>query len=63
MASTIGVQIAGPIVIGVLGGRYLDHRFGTEPWLMVACLFIGLAAGITGLMRMVQSIFEEEKKQ
>jgi F0F1-type ATP synthase assembly protein I len=61
LASTLGFQVAAPIVIGILGGQYLDRKLGTEPWLMIVCLFLGLAASITGLLKLVQNIFGEGK--
>ncbi|MFA5383639.1 MAG: AtpZ/AtpI family protein [Eubacteriales bacterium] len=63
LASTLGFQVAAPIVIGILGGQYLDRKLGTGPWLMIICLFLGLAASITGLLRLVENIFGEEKKE
>lgn len=61
LASAISFQIAVPVVMGVWGGRFFDYRLGTEPWLMVAGLFLGLAAGITGVIRIVGSFFGEGK--
>jgi F0F1-type ATP synthase assembly protein I len=59
LASTISFQIAVPILLGVFGGRYLDERFGTQPWFLIAGLFLGLAAGVTGMIRTVQSFFKD----
>ncbi|MEW6275942.1 MAG: AtpZ/AtpI family protein [Bacillota bacterium] len=58
LASTISFQIAVPVVLGVFGGRYLDDRLGTQPWLMITGLFLGLAAGVAGVIRVVQSFFK-----
>ena len=59
LASTISFQLAIPILMGVFGGRYLDDRFGTQPWLMITGMFLGLAAGIAGVVRVVQGFFGE----
>lgn len=61
LASTIGFQIAVPIVVGILGGRFLDRKLGTEPWLLVVCLLLGLAASMAGLVKIIKNIFEGEK--
>lgn len=58
LASTISFQIAVPVVLGVFGGRYLDDRLGTQPWLMITGLFLGLAAGVVGVIRIAQSFFK-----
>lgn len=58
LASTISFQIAVPVVMGVFGGRYLDEKLGTQPWFLLAGIFLGLAAGVTGVVRIVQSFFK-----
>ncbi len=57
LASTISFQIAVPVLMGAFGGRYLDERLGTQPWLLIAGLFLGLAAGVAGVVRLVQVFF------
>jgi ATP synthase protein I len=41
-------------VITLLAGIWLDGKFGTEPWLMLACLALGLFAGFRGVLRAVE---------
>jgi hypothetical protein len=41
---TLGLEIALSVVIGYFGGRWLDLRFGTGPWLSVLGFFFGCAA-------------------
>jgi len=57
LASTITFQLAVPVLMGAFGGRYVDDRLGTSPWLMVAGLFLGLAAGVVGVIRLAQRFF------
>ena len=52
-ASSVGLELGISVLIGLLGGLWLDDRFGTEPWLMLACLVIGLIAGFRGVLRAV----------
>jgi len=52
-ASSVGLELGISVVIGLLGGMYLDGKLGTEPWLMLACLAIGLVAGFRGVLRAV----------
>ncbi len=63
--STIGLELGLSIVIGYLGGRWLDGELGTEPWLKWIGLALGLAAGARSLYRVVrraQRMMEEEDK-
>ena len=49
--ASIGIEMAVAIVLGWAFGRYLDGKFGTEPYLMLIFLLLGIAAGFKGLIR------------
>lgn len=51
----VGIEIAVAIAIGYLGGNYLDHRFGTHPWLSYVGFAIGLGAAVKALMRVARA--------
>src|SRR6187200_1593602 len=53
-ASSVGLELGLSVVIGVLFGMWLDGKLGTAPWLMLAWLGIGLAAGFRGVLRAVR---------
>jgi F0F1-type ATP synthase assembly protein I len=57
IGSTLGVQFAASVLLGFWGGRFLDHRLGSEPWLMVAGVLLGVAAGTIGIYRVVSRLF------
>ena len=50
---TVGTTLVGCIVVGYFLGSFLDRKLGTSPWLVVAGVFLGAAAGFVGLFRMV----------
>ena len=55
--------IGGPVILALFVGRWLDRRYGTEPWLFLACIgtaFIGSSVGI--VVEGVKAIKEMEKK-
>lgn len=39
------------IVIGWLGGKWLDEHYGTGPWLTTVGILVGVAAGFRELYR------------
>lgn len=51
--SGAGFTLAAAVALGALGGRWLDHRLGTEPWLLVVGFFLGAIGGFTQLLRIV----------
>lgn len=46
---SIGLQVALSIFIGLAIGLYLDKKFGTNPWLMLLFLGLGIAAGFRNI--------------
>jgi F0F1-type ATP synthase assembly protein I len=50
---TVGTSLVACIVLGYFLGSYLDPKLGTSPWLTVAGVFLGTAAGFVGLFRTV----------
>ena len=49
----IGWYFAFCILIGVVGGRWLDGVFGTAPFLMLTGILVGLATALVGGYRML----------
>jgi ATP synthase protein I len=52
--STVGLSFVFALVIGFGGGYYLDRWLGTSPWLTFLGFFVGLAAGIVNVYRVMQ---------
>ena len=52
-ASSAGLELGIAVAIGALFGRWLDGKLGTEPWMLLAFLAIGLVAGFRGVLRAV----------
>lgn len=52
--STIGLEMALSIALGFVGGRWLDGKFGTGPWLQWVGLALGLAAAGMSLYRLLR---------
>lgn len=49
--SALGLEMAISVVIGLAIGYYLDRWLGTGPWMTVAWIAIGFAAGVRSLYR------------
>ena len=56
------ILIAAPGV-GFFGGRWLDDRFGTEPYLMIAGLVLGFAAAAREIYNLVKKAEQLEKEE
>lgn len=52
--STVGLSFVLAIVLGFGGGFLLDGWLGTKPWLSFLGFFLGLAAGIVNVYRIMQ---------
>lgn len=47
--STVGLSMALSIGIGVGIGYYLDRKFGSEPWLLMVFMLLGVVAAFRNL--------------
>jgi ATP synthase protein I len=52
----IGWFVALSILLGVVGGVWLDRKLGTGPVLVIVGLFLGLSTAFYGVYRMLRSI-------
>jgi len=57
--STVGLELALSIALGLLGGRWLDGLLGTAPWLQWIAFDFALAAGVMSLYTVTRSIRNE----
>ncbi len=49
----VGWYIGGCIVLGVVGGLWLDSKFNTEPILVIVGLILGVIVAFYGVYRMI----------
>ena len=52
--STIGLSFVFALVIGFGAGYWLDRTLGTQPWLTFIGFFLGLAAGVLNVYRVLK---------
>ncbi|SFH69110.1 Putative F0F1-ATPase subunit Ca2+/Mg2+ transporter [Tindallia magadiensis] len=45
LVSYIGIAMMVPILAGVVGGRWIDERFGTRPVFLFILIFVGIMVG------------------
>jgi ATP synthase protein I len=50
----VGLAIVLAILVGYLGGQWLDRWLGTAPWLKWVGMVAGVGAAIKALMRVVR---------
>jgi len=60
VTTTIGTELAITTLAGFYGGKLLDDKFGTEPWILVAGVLIGVAIGIYGIIQTMQRFFKPD---
>lgn len=63
---TIGLEIVLSIALGFFGGRWLDEKFGTAPYLGGLGFVFGLAAAIKAVMRAhaeMQALAAKEERE
>jgi ATP synthase protein I len=58
----VGLELTSCVVGGLLIGMGLDHWLGTQPWLALACLLRGAAAGFVELFRALHAWQRQEEE-
>jgi ATP synthase protein I len=53
--STVGLSFVMALALGFGAGYWLDGQLGTTPWLAFVGFFLGLAAGVLNVYRVMQS--------
>ena len=49
-ASSVGLELGIAVILGLLFGRWLDGKAGTDPWLMILFVIFGFAAGMRAVV-------------
>jgi F0F1-type ATP synthase assembly protein I len=60
--SAVGLEMGASIAIGAGAGLWLDGKLGTEPWLLLAGVGLGLAAAFRGLVRTARRAREDLRR-
>jgi F0F1-type ATP synthase assembly protein I len=64
LAWQLGYSIAIPLVVLALGGRLLDKKFGTSPWLLLSGVILSLfISTFLVYSRTIKILSETEKEQ
>lgn len=50
-ATSIGIELAVAVLLGVLTGAWIDTKLGTTPWGLLLFLVLGCIAGMRGIVR------------
>ena len=56
----VGFYIAGAIILGVLGGRWLDGKLNSEPFLTIAGLILGIIVAFYGVYNMLKPFMRNQ---
>jgi F0F1-type ATP synthase assembly protein I len=54
----MGIEFVVAMLLGLFGGRWLDGKLGTAPWLMIAGVFLSAGASMVAMYR---KVFPPEK--
>lgn len=60
MLSQLGLTMALPILLGALGGHWLDGKLGTGMIFFILLLCMGIAGGIVGAYRQIMDVIKKK---
>jgi ATP synthase protein I len=58
----LGYSIAIPLVIFTLGGKFLDKKMGTSPWLLLFGMFLSIGVTFYIVYIKLMAVINSEKK-
>jgi ATP synthase protein I len=62
-ATSLGIEVAAAILIGIAFGWWLDSKAGTTPWLMILFLCLGFVAAIRAIYRAVREADNDARER
>ena len=60
---TLGLQLGIAVVAFTFLGRWLDGKFGTDPWLMLAGLALGATGGLIAFLKQASDMGKSEDEE
>jgi ATP synthase protein I len=60
---TLGLEVVVAIVLGLLGGRWLDRKFDTAPYLALVGFFFGVATATKAILRAWKDMQRETERE
>ena len=55
--------IAGPILLALFLGKYLDGRYGTKPWIFLGLSILGFLISSFGIVRTITTYVKKIEKE
>ena len=63
VTTTILSYLSGSTIVGILIGRWVDQYFQTSPLFLIIGLLIGLAAGVYGMIYLVNQLMGDNHRE
>ena len=60
---SLGIELILSIAVGYYGGRWLDGKFGSAPWLALLGFAVGLYAGFRQIFRVGRQMNAEAERE
>jgi F0F1-type ATP synthase assembly protein I len=60
--SEVSTWIAVPIILAVIGGKFLDNYFGTKPWMLLVSAGVAFGVSSYGIVKAVKKYADALKK-
>lgn len=59
--SQLGLTMAIPILLGAIGGHWLDEKLGTKVLFLIVLVCLGITGGIAGAYRQITAVTKKKK--
>ncbi|MES2315441.1 MAG: AtpZ/AtpI family protein [Patescibacteria group bacterium] len=61
--SQVSGWIAGPIILALIAGKWLDSHFGTKPWIFLGLTGVAFIISIFGIIKVVSKYMKKIEQE
>lgn len=63
LAINVSSWIIGPIILALIGGKYLDKKFNSTPWFLLGLTTISFLISVFGILKTLKNYLKELEKE
>lgn len=52
-----------PILLGIVGGNWIDERLNSSPWVLIVGIFLGVSSAFLNLYKFVMKVAKDNERE
>lgn len=63
MGADVSIWIAGPIIIALFVGKWLDKKYDSDPWFFIGLTVVAFIISIGGIMKILMKYLKDIERE